>query len=71
LQGELSRDKLYALAQQRYSTVKEHLRNRVVRLQEFGDYRFLQTWLLAVRGVGLKEPLKLAIPPLVGDRTDP
>ena len=50
--------------------MKEHLRSRVVRLQEYGDYRFLQTWLLAVHGVGLKEPLNLAIPPLVGDRTD-
>ena len=70
VQGELSRDKLLALAQQRYSSVQEHLRNRRKRLQEYGDYRFLQTWLLAVRGVQLKEPLKLAVPPLVGDRTD-
>ena len=70
VQGELSRDKLLALAQRRYSSVQEHLRNRRTRLQEYGDYRFLQTWLLAVRGVQLKEPLKLAVPPLVGDRTD-
>ena len=70
VQGELSRDKLLALAQRRYSSVQEHLRNRRTRLQEYGDYRFLQTWLLAVRGVQLKDPLKLAVPPLVGDRTD-
>ena len=70
VQGELSRDKLLALAQRRYSSVQEHLRNRRTRLQEYGDYRLLQTWLLAVRGVQLKEPLKLAVPPLVGDRTD-
>ena len=70
VQGELSRDKLLALAQQRYSSVQEHLRSRRTRLQEYGDYRFLKTWLLAVRGVQLKESLKLAVPPLVGDRTD-
>ena len=66
MQGELSKEKLYALAEQRLATVREQLRKRTIRFPEYGDYRILQTWLLAIRGVSLKEPLKLAIPPLIG-----
>ena len=68
MQGDLRKDKLFSLAQERLQAVKGHLCCRTTRLPEYGDYRLLQTWLLAVRGVHLKEPLKLVTPPLVGPK---
>ena len=64
-QGPLARDTLYAEAEQRIAEVREKLMKRKKRYQEFGDYRILQTWLLSVRGISLKEPLKMATPPLI------
>lgn len=66
LQGELSADALYASASERLSAVGAQLRARPHRLREFGDYSFLQSWLLSVRGVDLQHaPLRMAQPPLV------
>ncbi|KAL5460428.1 hypothetical protein EMCRGX_G033875 [Ephydatia muelleri] len=63
LEGDLSRDVLLAAVRKRLDAVKTTLCLRDTRIREFGDYRFLQTWLLSVRGVQL-EPLQLAAPPL-------
>ena len=73
LEGDLSRDILLAAVRKRLDAVKKSLCLRDTRIREFGDYHFLQTWLLSVRGVQL-EPLQLAAPPLqlsappLGDR---
>lgn len=65
-QGELSADALYASASERLSAVGAQLRERHHRLREFGDYTFLQSWLLSVRGVDLQHTaLRMAQPALV------
>ena len=56
---------LYATAVERLSSVGRKLRERQVRLREFGDYTVLQRWLLAVRGVDITHtPLRMAEPAL-------
>ncbi len=65
VQGELSADALYASARERLSAAGARLRARPHRLREFGDYSFLQSWLLSVRGVDLQHTaLRMAQPPL-------
>ena len=65
-QGELSADALYASANVRLSAVRAQLRARPHRLREFGDYSFLQRWLLSVRGVDLQHStLRMTQPALV------
>ncbi len=56
---------LISQAEERLQKVKDHLLLRKERYREFGDYRILQTWLLHVRGITLKEPLKMVTPPLL------
>lgn len=63
--GDLDRDKLIRLAEEKLQKVKDQLLERTQRYREYGDYRILQTWLLYVRGITLKEPLKMTTPPLV------
>ena len=66
LQGELSADSLYASAVERLGDAEAELRARPRRLREFGDYCYLQSWLLSVRGVDLQHTtLRMAEPPLV------
>ena len=64
IQGDLDRALLYSEAQRRLGLAREQLLGRVKRFQEYGDYRILQTWLLLVRGISLKEPLKMVTPPI-------
>ena len=64
-QGELVADKLYEEAHQKLLSVRKQLQSRTTRFTEYGDYRILQTWLLAVRGIGLQDPLKMVTPPLL------
>ena len=63
-QGELSPERLYSLAEERLGGLRDKLSWRERRWREVGDYRFLQTWLLSVRGVSLEEPLKMAKQPI-------
>lgn len=70
LEGELSKEKLHEEAEQRLQKVREHFLSREKRFKEFGDYRFLQTWLLHIRGIVLKEPLKMATPALTSEDID-
>ena len=65
LQGELVADKLYAKASDKLLSIRKQLQSRTARFPEYGDYRILQTWLLAVRGIGLQDPLKMVTPPLL------
>ena len=46
---------LYAAAIERLAKAEARLKERKARLREFGDYNFLQKWLLAVRGVNLNQ----------------
>ena len=55
---------LLLVAQQRLQAVRDQLMLRTERFPEYGNYCYLQTWLLRVRGVALEEPLKMALPPL-------
>jgi len=48
------------MAHQRLASVRKHLLDRPERLREQGDYAFLQSWLLNVRGIQLDEPLTMA-----------
>ena len=53
------------MAVDRLSRVGRKLRERQLRLREFGDYTVLQRWLLAVRGVDITQaPLRMAEPAL-------
>jgi len=52
LQGDLSSDNLYQLADSRLSKARADLRAPRTRMKEFGDYHFLQNWLMkSVRGI--------------------
>lgn len=51
MQGELASEELYKLAQHRLSETRAKLRARTSRMIEYGDYKFLQTWLNSVRGI--------------------
>lgn len=52
MQDDLAPECLMALAQQRLHDAREKLRTRTSRLREFGDHRFLQSWLMnKVRGI--------------------
>lgn len=55
-------DELYSHAKQRLKEVRQQLITRAQRLPEFGDYCYLQKWLLRVRGVIFDEDLKMAVP---------
>lgn len=57
---------LYTAATERLARAETRLMERKTRLREFGDYHFLQEWLLAVRGVNLNQELRMAEPPLSG-----
>lgn len=58
---------LYTAATERLTRIETRLMERKARLREFGDYHFLQEWLLGVRGVDLsKAEFRMAEPPLSG-----
>ena len=58
---------LYTAATERLARAETKMKERKQRLREFGDYQFLQEWLLAVRGVNLNQSeLRMAEPPLTG-----
>jgi hypothetical protein len=49
LEGELDRAKLLEDTKSRLHSVQQDLSQRTVRFPEFGDYRFLQDWLMQLR----------------------
>ena len=61
----MDREELIQQAEDRLQRVRDQLLLREKRFREYGDYQILQTWLLHVRGITLKEPLKMVTPPLV------
>ena len=63
LQAERA-DELLQTAERRLQAVRDHLLMRTQRFPEYGDYSYLQSWLLDVRGVTITEPLRMGLPPL-------
>ena len=63
LQAERA-DELLQAAERRLQAVRDHLLMRTQRFPEYGDYTYLQSWLLDVRGVTITEPLRMALSPL-------
>ena len=58
LQAERA-DELLQAAERRLQAVIDHLLMRTQRFPECGDYTYLQSWLLDVRGVTITEPLRM------------
>ena len=62
----MSVDALYESASERLRYAEAKLLSRASRLREFGDYCYLQKWLMSVRGVDIRQAqLRMAEPPLV------